>query len=148
MTIKGMLEKVRTVNLRAEVPQIILETSQEIVQLNRDQLRQGIKSNGVTLLEYKSFEYAERKHAMNPAPGFGNPDLYLEGDFYRGFQVAKITSRSFDLLSTDSKSDSLEEKYGEKIFGLTQKSRTQYALGVFYQRVKSYITGKTGLRFK
>ena len=149
MTIKAMLEKVRTVNLRAEVPQIILVTSSEILELNKQQLfQEGVKSDGIRLLEYAGFRYSEYKYSLNPGPGFGNPDLYLEGDFYRGFQVANITPRSFDIGSTDSKADSLEEKYGENLFGFTRKSRTEYALGVFYNRVKAYITGKTGLRFK
>lgn len=149
MTIKGMLEKVRTVNLRAEVPEIILRTSSEILELNKQQLYQeGIRSDGITLREYRNFDYAAYKHSLNPAPGPGIPDLYLEGSYYRGFQVFNITSRSFDINSTDSKAESLEERFGEQVYGLTQKSRKVYALGVFFDGIKAYITGKTGLRFK
>lgn len=135
-------------DLRSQVPTIIENTEEEIVELNQEQLYlSGIDAEGNTLDHYRNPEYSEMKAAMNPNPGAGIPDLNLTGNFYRGFEVS-VTKDEFILSSTDPKTEWLEERYGEKIFGFTRDSRKRYALGVFYNAVKLYITQVTGLKFK
>src|SRR5690606_11492620 len=115
---------------------------------NQEQLYlSGIDADGETLDHYRNTEYADLKATMNPNPGKGTPDLNLTGSFYRGFEVA-VTKDEFTIGSTDPKTDWLEERYGEKIFGFTPDSRKRYALGVFHDAVKLYITQVTGLKFK
>lgn len=141
-TIKGMLDKVKSLDLRSEVPVILQRTSYEIESLNKEQLyNYGVDSTGTKLKEYSSEYYAREKNYDNPRPGKGIPDLFVTGAFYKGFGVV-VSSKKFIIDSTDSKSASLEARYGSKIFGLTADNKKVYALGVFYAELKKYVSLK------
>lgn len=147
-TIKGMLDKVKSVELRSEVPVIIERTQADLILLNQTQLFQfGMKADGTYLSEYKNKYYAAKKHAKNPQPGLGRPDFKDTGSFYQDF-VVKADKSVFSVDSKDSKTTSLIERDGEKVFGLTKDNKKVYALGVFYQGIQRYITFKTGLVFR
>lgn len=146
-TIKGMLDKVKSLDLRSEVPVIIERTQADLILLNQTQLFQfGMKADGTYLGEYKNKYYAAKKNARNPQPGFGRPDFKNTGEFYKDFFV-KADKNVFEVDSRDSKSASLIARDGEKIFGLTKENKTVYSLGVLYDGLKRYITTKTGLTF-
>jgi hypothetical protein len=89
-------------------------------------LDEGVNKLGAKLQRYASNSYAARKYAINPFPGFGNPDLFRTGAFQRGFKLKILTKNSFDIYSTDSKANDLTRKYGADVFGLTNESRDQY----------------------
>lgn len=148
-TIKGMLDKVKSVDLRSEVPVIVQRTSAYLILLNQEQLFvNGIDANGDPITpEYKSKYYAAKKHAKNPQPGFGRPDLKDTGDFYKDFYVT-VDKTAFEVDSKDNKSSSLIEKYGEKIFGLSRENKSKYSLGPLAKGIQRYITLKTGLVFR
>jgi hypothetical protein len=99
----------------------IVENQEEILDLNTAQLEEGIDSEGNTLDEYAYDSYAKFKKSMGSKAPLGIPDLKLEGDFYAGFTLKK-DDKDFLIISTDSKSHRLRDKYGENIFGLTSKS--------------------------
>lgn len=142
-----MLERVRRVDLRSEVPVIIENTESDIVNLNQEQLYlSGMDADGEQLDEYRNSEYAEMKAGMNPNPGTGIPDLNLTGAFYRSMKV-DIGSNEFYIDATDEKTSWLKERYGERIFGFTEDSRRRYATGVFFEQLKLYIETVTGLKF-
>lgn len=148
MTIQGLLDKVKTVNLREEVPVIIKRTSAELILFNQLQLyTKGQDSLGSKLAPYKSIAYAHKKEAMNPQPGYGNPDGKLTGEFYQGFYV-EADQKVFGVDSKDGKSDKLKKQYGDTIFGLDQENKKKYSLGPVFNGVRKYITFKTGLVFK
>lgn len=147
MTINGLLKKVETLDLRSEAPKLVQQTSYEIIVLNQQQLYSGLEADGDKARpEYKSKYYAKKKNQQNPKPGFGVPDLFATGAFYKGFAVA-IKGDMYEIGSVDSKSDRLEKQYGKQIFGLTKKNKEKYAKGVLYEGIKRYVTGKTGLTF-
>lgn len=146
-TIKGMLDKVKSLDLRSEVPVIIERTQAELILLNQTQLYQfGIKADGTPLKDYKSDKYARRKHVRNPQLPFGRPDFKDTGEFYKDFTV-KADKNVFEVDSKDSKTQSLIDRDGENIFGLTKENKTVYSLGPLYDGIKRYITFKTGLTF-
>lgn len=147
-TIKQMLERVESIQLREAVPVIIEDTKDEILRLNKLQLyNRGEDRNAQPLRLYGSLSYALEKNKMNPRPGFGRPDLFVTGQFYRGFNV-KVSKNAFNVSSTDSKTPELVKKYSEDIFGLTPQSKTEYAKKVVYGRIKSHITAKSRLVFR
>lgn len=142
-----MLDKVKSLDLRSEVPVIIERTQADLILLNQTQLFQfGMKADGSFLGEYKNKSYAAKKNARNPQPGLGRPDFKLTGEFYKDFYV-KVSKTVFEVDSKDSKSASLIERDGENIFGLTKENKTVYSLGPLYDGIKRYITFKTGLNF-
>jgi hypothetical protein len=148
MTIQGLLNKVQTLDLPTEVPNIIQQTKADLILLNQTQLyNHGIDANGNKLALYRNKQYAAKKNARNPGPGFGFPDLKDTGAFYQDY-IVLTTSNEFEVDSKNEKSAALKKHYGETIFGLTKDNKKVYALGVFYTALQKYITFKTGLVFR
>lgn len=127
---------------------IIEDQSDVISDYNRNQLKHGRGSDGEPIEPmYGSLFYALEKNRMNPLAGYGTPDLFLTGAFYRGFFVS-ITGKSFSLSSSDRKTGSLLEKYGPNIFGLTNDSISIYAKGEFFEELKIFIESTYKLLLK
>jgi hypothetical protein len=147
ITIAEMMRRFQSVDLRNEVPKIIERTAPVIEQMIQEQLNDGVDNSGSKLPQYKSLKYAQKKYKLNKKPGFGNPDLNLTGSHYKGLRV-KVRKTEFDIDSADSKSDKLENQYGEGIHGLTDKNKQIYIDGVFFNGIKEYIEGKTGVKFR
>ena len=96
---------------------------ERIVELNREQMMRGKNKSGENIMpSYRSSAYAAYKQGKNAMPEFGVPDLKNTGAFHRGiyFDSGKMTPTS-----NDPKTASLEEKYGEGIFGLNKDSLTE-----------------------
>lgn len=147
-TIEEMLNRFESLNLRAEIPILIEKTEETIIALNQRQLyTQSIDKDGDPLGGYRSLAYEEMKIAMNPELG-GLVDLNLSGAFYRGFRLLTVDENIFEIDSTDSKTEDLENKYGAAIFGLTEDSLAEYAFGAFFDAVSGYISNITKLDFE
>lgn len=146
-TIREMLGRFESVNLRETVPAIIQEQESVLVGYNKEQLQLGFDKEGERLQPYRGLIYSFDKNKMNPKAGFGNPDLKFSGDFYRGFN-ADVDSKSILIDSSDIKSESLKKKYGENIFGLSKESKSRYSRTEFLQGLKEWIESKTKLKFK
>lgn len=149
MTLHELHRRVKSLNqtLKADVENIVRETSYEIEALNKQQLyNYGVDSDGKKLSpKYRNKSYATEKNRMNRRPGFGQPDGYLTGAWYKGFNVV-VKNYSYSINSTDSKSPKLKAQYG-KVFGLTSINRRIYSKGVFYTAFKRHVNKKTGLKF-
>ena len=126
-TIHEMLRRVKSIDLQAIGVAIIVDSKPELLQLNKDQLmNDGVDKNSKKLKSYASNSYAVRKNRMNPFPGLGTPDLYLTGGFQNSFTLKINSKSSFEIFSTNGKSNDLTKKYGKNIFGLTENSKTEY----------------------
>lgn len=80
----------------------------------KEQLSEGKSGNGFITPAYRSIAYSKEKNNRNPKPPAGTPDLYDEGDFYRGIKFDtsfSTTEVDIKFYSTDSKNDMLTEKY-------------------------------------
>lgn len=129
--------------LNSSIEDVILGIIQNykgvLIKLNQDQLLlEGVDSDGIKLAPYRSQIYAAKKLLLNPA---GVTDLRLTGKFYASFFV---NAEDFPLIfgARDSKTDKLVEKYGEKIFGLSEESKRYFinnylkdALFEYYKRL-------------
>lgn len=147
MTINEAYRRFSRLDLRSQVPIIIELTSEQIILLNQAQLYQSsMDSLGNNLGGYYFEWYEDLKKGLNPGLG-GLVDLYLTGNFYSGFFV-RVEGGEIIIGSTDSKSDDLETKYGKAIFGLSDMSKAQYSLGVFFTGLRNYIEGVTGITMK
>lgn len=147
-TISEMYDRVKSINVKNELPFLVQKTSYDIEALNKNQLYHGLRSDGYEIHPpYANKYYSRKKRAMNQKAGAGIPDLFLTGSFYKGFQVS-VTKDTFEVDSVNDKSSSLKSKYSDKIFGLTNDSKREYALGAFFTALKEYIETGTGLKFR
>lgn len=103
----------------AIVEQIVRDSEQEIVSLNQKQLFDGKNADGDMLFP----PYSQLTVELKSAKGQPTDRVTLKdtGAFYRGMFI-DIQGEDLIISSTDSKTDSLVEKYGERIFGLTSAS--------------------------
>ena len=112
--------------LKAEAPHqseaildIVAENETLLVDMNTGQLMEGLDAESEQLKKYSNEHYAMFKASLNPKHV---TDLKLSGAFHRSFVA--ITDKWPVLFSaTNSKTDDLTKKYGEEIFGLTEKNK-------------------------
>ncbi len=121
-----MADRFKSLDLRANIPIMIEQTQEDVLDLNRAQLyERSVDNTGTPLRLYRSQPYALQKNRRNPKPGFGRPDLYETGAFFRGFYL-RVGRNVFTISSRDGKTSDLVKKYTPNIFGLDEKSRTEY----------------------
>lgn len=148
-TIASFTRRVQAVDIHEIIETSVEETKDEIAVLNRSDLLQGLKADGTKIGDtdpYRFPLYAQEKNEQNSLPGLGNPDLKLTGAFYAGINVTVNRGQnSFTIDSDDQKSGMLQKKYGNLIFGLTQASKSLYALEtlkpILLEKVRGAITG-------
>jgi len=123
----------------------IEDTAQQLEEVQRDQMRIGENAEGKDIGKLRNRNYAKRKKAKGGKARFGVADLKNTGDFYDGI-IAKVENKIIELTSTDKKTDLLEDKYGEVIFGLNENSKEDYILilvPVVIEKINKYMTNGT-----
>ncbi len=99
----------------------LLRNKSEIEELQAEQMRVGLDSNGLFIGELRSPSYARLKKARGGIAPVGKVDLRNTGAFQRGIK-ARIANKAVFLDSNESKTPEIKEKYGEEIFGLNEES--------------------------
>lgn len=106
-----------------EAYKVLAFLQDEIVRLNtQEQLLEGVDSTGKKITpKYKRRRYAVAKNRINPKAGLGTPDFKVKGDFYKGFYVKPIKDNkaSFEIDSSDFKTEFIVKRSGKEVFGLT-----------------------------
>lgn len=115
----------RNTNLQGNIVDSFNETSEDWVDLNREQMLNGINSDGELIGNYASAIYSEVKHRMNPLAGEGNVDLKLKGGF-QDSEYAIAKGNEIFSNSSDYKNSALEKKYSKKIHGLSIEYKRVY----------------------
>lgn len=113
-----MFDKFYNINidLYAICKRVLQRHEKDIEELNRSQLLKGIRSDGTSLPAY-SISYARKKRKpLLPKT------LKDRGDFHAGI-FETFFEKSFNIESSDHKSDILETTWGTKIFGLTEENK-------------------------
>lgn len=112
--IHRLAERLNRINLDAVTEDALVNNQSEISELNREQLRDGVRATGTFLPDYSPVSV--KVYGKPPGP----IKLYETGDFYEGI-VPKFSEMNFTLEGTDEKTDMLERRYGE-VVGLTKES--------------------------
>lgn len=96
------------------------EAEAEIIDFNvEDQLyERGIDSRGKSLGEYANFTKEKKEQEGKP---FDRVTLRDEGDFHRSFNV-KFGVDRFQIEASDSKTEDLQQDWGDEILGLTDQN--------------------------
>ena len=125
-TIYDLLQSAKRIDLPLEIELSFFDTRDEYVTLHRDQLKHGERNDGKPIFNLKtgsdeySPAYAKKKGRTKPI------DLHDKGDFYAG-DFLDVREKEMISDSADSKSERLQEIYGEEIFGLGDKRKETYA---------------------
>ncbi len=140
--VRDMRNKLKQLNVMAELDLILLELQQVIVGMNKEQLSLGYDANKEQLQDYASESYAGFKvDTVGSRAPLGTPDLKLSGDFYNGFKII-LSETAITITSDDIKTLALEGKYGD-IFGLDADFLSQlsneYIFPKLVQRIKQYF---------
>jgi hypothetical protein len=138
-------ERLKALDLRKLLTESIEETADQYVELNQQQMYAGKDGDGREISpQYARQDYAVMKNQMNPAPGYGTPDLKLTGAFYQGYGV-RVEGDEVIKDSNVEYADQLFEKYGNAIGELDEGRHEEYVEGemgpVFYDKVRE----QTGL---
>ena len=121
-TIAEVVNAWTSLNFQDEIIKTMSDMADELAEQNRKQLKKGQTAKGGKFKEYSSDNYAMMKNRMNPLAGYGNPDLFLRGDFAAGIKLV-VGLDGGDMGSTDGKADRLEGMYGaDNIFGMNDES--------------------------
>ena len=115
----------RRLDVQFELESALIDTDNDYVALQKDQMLHGLANDGAQIGKYRSDDYAQKKSSMNALPGYGNVDLRYTGDFQSGI-FAEARSDGFVVDSLDQKSNMLMEKYGDRIFTLEDNHKQQY----------------------
>lgn len=144
-TIKAFVERFKNFDVKETAMDTFLDLRNVVLNLNKEQLEVGVKSNGSKIGEYKSENYAEYKYDLNSTAGFGNVDLYLSGDFFFEMKLEGKGGTEYEISSDDWKNDDLVDKYGKDIFGMTEESRTRFIDGSYLEKFKQAVKDKLQL---
>lgn len=122
-TIREMLNRVNEARfgLEYEMERIVQLLSQEIIDLNRKgQMFQGEDTEGNIIGYYsRATEESFGGRYANPPKIAGEPYNFQDtGDLFEAFTL-QFRGGLLVIYSTDSKVPLLEEKYGNRLFGLT-----------------------------
>lgn len=149
-TAAELLKDLQAVNVEQVAKDSINATSEDFSDLNREQLMNGLRSDGKKVMDrpgfpYKNLKYARFKQGKNSKPGLMNPDLNLTGAFHRGIAM-EVRNNDIIVESSDGKAAELESKYGGTIYGLNVKSQDEYNQESFLPQLFQNIEKLTGLK--
>jgi len=151
MTLTELRNNLNRLNIAEVVESVYAETKEALEDLNTKQLRDGLTTAGGRFPSYAYPDYAQFKQQLNPAPGLGNPDLRLTGEFHSSI-VATYNGVSINVgsnLSGTTKVDQLERWYGEdRIYGLTEENRRVHVEENIQPALQEQIERITGLTYE
>ena len=113
------------IDLMESFKRVLQSHEKDIEALNKAQLMEGLRSDNTTLPPY-SVPYAKRKGKPLTPKTLRDKGGFQDGIFETFFQD------SFNVESSDWKSEILESNWGKKIFGLTadNKKKLLWGMGV------------------
>lgn len=124
------------------VEESLNELSDEIVQFNKEQLREGKRSDD-TLLPYYSNRTINIKQSKGRIIMGRRIALIDTGDFW-GSMWAKAENGNLTIFADDYKTIMLAERYGDKIFGLDPENHDLLKFRLFEilkPKINSYLNG-------
>ena len=138
-TVVDMLKRFQKVELLPLTVDAMEEVPDQIVDLNREQTKAGIKSDGTQIGNYHPLSIETRRDYGRQT---SYVDLYLTGE-YDSKKYLKITGTDFSIPSTDWKRDKLVDQYSDKIEGLTSENKRSawHILSPYIVRAIKRITG-------
>lgn len=124
-------------NLQSEINKILDENEGYLVSLVKNRLYQkGVDADGKKILpDYKPSTIARKKEERKRT---SHVTLRDEGDFYAGFYV-ELIDWIITVNSTDGKTESLIDKYGQGILGFTEEEQTVIIFSILEPKIQKIL---------
>lgn len=145
-TALDLLKKLEAFDLEETIEKCFELTEDDIADTQREQMLHGENSQGEDIGYYRNSAYAELKERLNPLAG-GTVDLKITGDFHKGI-YATVIGEELVISSFDEKTDDLEQKYGDEIFGINDNYRTDYIDQELRPAFEQAVERELGLKFQ
>lgn len=142
--INDMLAGFKRVDLRAALPDIIVDKGPDAVQLVRNQLNVGTDGTGNKITpKYADAvyggAYTKMKAQMNPLPGYGTPDGYLTGALYQGLKITADPNAYTTTSDVDYIDDPSLTQYGEQLLSMNDENKGIFAQESLKPAIIEYI---------
>lgn len=126
--INEMIRRLEAMSITDVVGVAMENTQKRLTDAQRNQMLEGLRSDGKKIGKYKSKTYAAKKFAMNPMAGLGNIDLKLTGEFQAAILVdVRPGSQSLVFSSADEKTSMIVSLLGKEVFGLSTPFAKEYS---------------------
>lgn len=158
-TIRGLYNRLKTVDTDKIAQETMGGTEEEIRHYNLSQLLNGKTNEGIdispTYLEDPYFDtlaeaqaYSDWKDKISPPSNRrkGVPNLYINGYYHSTIKV-EIQGDKIKYNSHFDEASAIEEKF-KNIYGLSPESRRMFVSGVLRPAFNYLIEQATGLKFK
>ena len=98
----------------------LMESKHIVLDMNfSDQLdTEGVNSRNVPIMDYKPYSPATIWYKKGKRQPTDRVTLNEHGDFHSGGDRERVDMLTAEIISTDSKSEALQDKYGKEILGL------------------------------
>lgn len=135
-TVLDLHENLAELDIRREALSAIGRTGDSLLDLNREQLQHGLRSDKTVMPDYSYFSVT---YYGKPA---GPIRLLDTGAFQDSFKL-DVDSDEFEILADDLYS--LEERFGNEIYGLIPSNQEYYNQEIFLPEFANSIEFTTGL---
>jgi hypothetical protein len=147
---KEMIARLKALNVTVEAQKSFDETENTVLDLNKKQMKDGLLSNSepITYLHGSHYPYSGGHTRTRLKLGLQVEvvDLRITGKFYSS-EFIERNGNEIEYSSSIKLGEYLEEMYGYKIFGMTQKSREKYTSKEYWQALKKNIESVIKLKF-
>jgi hypothetical protein len=145
MTLHELSRRLKGFELLHEVQEAVIETSNDIITLNQGQMSLGRRADGTEITP----TYSDLTIMLKDEKGQESRWVTLKdtGSFWSDMFV-DVGNNSYEVGSADAKAQSLEKKYGKRIFGLTNESKSEEYIPLhLLPAVQQRITKRLGFKF-
>ena len=141
MQLTQLKANLKSIDFEVIVGDALEKHKQKVIDYQQLQMLEGKKADGTQIGKYKNQYYANKKFMMNSLAGWGNVDLRLTNEFQRNINV-RFFSKSMIIFSTDSKMETLVDKYGPDIFGLNAEFIIEFGNAFLNFEISQLIQNK------
>jgi len=133
MSLKPTINKLKNWDVYEEIDKSLKKNEAEIVDMNILQhTEKGVYNTGIEINSV--FEYAPLTIELKRASGTltnNNPEIINlndSGDYHDGYNIKRLNKKAWDIESTDSKADELDDNFNSgknEIRGLTDENKNE-----------------------
>lgn len=143
-----MIEMLEALNVKDICIETSMESEDQMIEANADQLSQGIRRDGSDIEPpYTQFTIFEKEKKSGLAAITDVVTLFDTGSHYAKLFAKTYPDGTLEHGSKDEKSEDLQEKYGDDIYGLTEESKEALIEDYIEPRFQGKIERTTGLEF-
>jgi hypothetical protein len=143
----SLVETLEAVNLSKIASESLEQHEETIADLNASQMATGRRSDGSEILPSYADLTIELKSQKSGLAGVTDRvTLFDQGDHYRQL-YADVQGEKIEFGSKDPKSEKLQEKYGDKIYGLGPDAKEELVEGHLRGTWQEKVEAATGLKF-